>query len=352
MGLIWNGPADASATPFVCYSYDEFVSQFAATGFDVNAGLSVMLRNQVSDFYSVAGKGAELWIMVDSANGVFTIDKGLALLKAAEGRINVLGIFALGGLDNNLSNLINTANACAQQAADLHMPIRALIDGANYSGNAVNALNLKTGSWNRVGVCISSIRADNHAALGLLLGMIASIPVNRNIGRIKNGVAATTVYLTSGTLLNSSTPNLELLHDKGYIFLRKVPTKAGYFWNDDHMACSDTDDYYSLSNGRVIDKVARIAHSTYLNELLDEVIVDQATGRIIPTMMKYYQTEIEQAVNLGMKAEGEVSGVQANVDPNQDVLATSKLVVELQVTPTGTNRSILVKLGLFNPANA
>jgi hypothetical protein len=63
-----------------------------------------------------------------------------------------------------------------------------------------------------------------------------------------------------------------------------------------------------------------------------------------------YQAQIERAVGLGMP--GEISGVSAFVDPNQDILATSVLVVDLRIVPTGTNRFIKVKLGLFNPAAA
>jgi hypothetical protein len=139
------------------------------------------------------------------------------------------------------------------------------------------------------------------------------------------------------------------LHDKGFVFLRSHALKAGYFWNDDHMVTADTDDYYSLANGRVIDKVARIAYATFLEELLDEVQVDPTTGRIAATTVKQYQASIERAIGLAMAANGEISGVEAFIDPTQDILATSTLVVDLRVIPTGTNRVIIVKLGLSNP---
>jgi hypothetical protein len=109
---------------------------------------------------------------------------------------------------------------------------------------------------------------------------------------------------------------------------------------------------FCLSNGRIIDKAQRIAYATFLDELLDNVLVNEDTGLIVPSTLKYYQGRIERAIDINMTNQGEISGCKAFVDPKQDVLATNVLNVDLDIIPLGTNRAIKVRLGLKNPAAA
>ena len=322
---------------------------------------------QVSDFYREAGLGAELWLQPTSpamaTADLFSVGSVVdGLMVASGGRVNVIGIsryvaneanpVLLNGISADIFNALDEAQVCAERYAQQHAPIRIILDGKNLSSTDLNPLpNLRTFSYNRVGLCVASNRAGAvNACIGLLLGRIAAIPVNQNIGRVRTGSVFTDVaYLTNGSVVQSSSQGAAIgLNDKGFIFLRQFVNKAGYFWNDDHMVTADTDDYYSLANGRVIDKASRIAYATFIEELLDTVLVDER-GKVLKTTMKQYQSRIERAIGLTMGANQEISNVAAFIDPNQDILATSKLVVDLRITPTGTNRVILVKLGLFNP---
>ena len=47
-----------------------------------------------------------------------------------------------------------------------------------------------------------------------------------------------------------------------------------------------------------------------------------------------------------MKRNGEISGYEAYINPNQQVLRTSKLEVIVKIVPVGTLRKIEVKIGL------
>ncbi|GAB2586566.1 DUF2586 family protein [Spirosoma areae] len=348
MGLLINGTDDGFA-PFFVTSYDDFITKYSALQSNLTDFFSVEIIRHVRDFYAAAGTGAELWLKICADTDAFITANASSLVEAAEGRINVMGVYSITGVSVNLLTLLGQVNAFAVDCAAKHYPIRIIIDGSNYGGDASVLPDLKTSTYNRVGVCIGSSEASFHASIGLLLGRIADSPVNRNVGRVKSGIAsASDAYLTNNNTVKSATASLTVLHNKGYIFLRKLPNRAGYYWNDDHMACPDTDDFYSLANGRVIDKAARIAFATFSEELLDTVFVDDK-GKIVKTTLKQYQSKIERAIGLDMGANGEISFVSAFIDPNQDILATSKMVVDLRITPTGTNRIILVKLGLFNP---
>lgn len=321
---------------------------------------------QVSDFYKVAGSGAELWV-IGSLPSTSTADLFAAngqaekLMLQSGGRVNVIGVsrFEAGtdvrtptledGLDPMLINALDDAHAFAVNMATQHMPVRVILDG-QYSA-ALPARVLTTYTYNRVQILMSSNRADRkNTCIGLLLGRYASIAPNTNIGRVKDGPApADYAYNTAGARVETMGSSVNALNDRGYVFLRTHTLKAGYYWSDDKMATGATDDYSSMANGRVVDKAARIAYATFLEELLDTVQVDPTTGKIAVTTVKQYQATIERAIGLTMAANGEISGVQAFIDPAQDILATSMLVVDLRVTPTGTNRVIVVKLGLNNP---
>jgi hypothetical protein len=51
-----------------------------------------------------------------------------------------------------------------------------------------------------------------------------------------------------------------------------------------------------------------------------------------------------------MVADGDISGgVDAYVDPAQDVLSTSKIEVLLTFVPVAINRKITLKIGFDNP---
>lgn len=323
-------------------------------------------RRQISDFYAEAGTGAELWVTFSdpdlTADQLFTGGMVANLLNMADGRINVVAIsrflenepanpVVLDGLNADILNAMDETHALAVDYATQNRPVRIILDGKNFTGDTTLLRNLKSHSFNRVAINVASNRANAvNACQGLLLGRIARNAVNTNIGRVKDGsVATSSGYLTSKLSVKLFGLKATALHNKGFIFLRQFPGKGGFYFNDDHTATADTDDFSSLANGRVIDKAHRITYVTFLDELLDNVQVDPTTGKIAATTVKQYQAKIERAIGLAMVANGEISGVQAFIDPAQDILATSTLKVDLRITPTGTNRDIVVKLGLTNP---
>jgi hypothetical protein len=145
--------------------------------------------------------------------------------------------------------------------------------------------------------------------------------------------------------------NIQVIHDKGYITLRTHVGRAGYFFTDDPTTTLATDDYSQLALGRVLDKAIFLAYITYVNDLLDDIEIDPDTGQIETAKAKYLQQLATTAIDSTMTANNEISGVTVEVDPNQDVLATSKICIKLRVIPVGYAREIEVELGFSNPAN-
>jgi hypothetical protein len=331
----------------------------------------VNIWKQIRDFYAVAGTGAELWIMIVS-NATLMADivdntgaVAPALLDAAEGRIRMLGVTMdhdtnyeaayTNGFDDDAYAAAVAAQNLVNDYAARNIPIRVLVEGRDFQGDPTTLTDLREGSQNGVGVVLDGLEAESiAAAVGRALGKFASIPVQRNIGRVKDGdLNIPNAYLSDGNPLEDlSEGQWGAIHDKGFIFLRKFNGRSGYYYNDDPAATVITDDYSALARGRVIDKAHRIAYTTYVGEILDDLEVDPDSGQLNPAVIKSYQALIENAIEANMLNTQEISGVSVRIDPAQDVLSTDKVQLKLNIIPKGYGKNIEVDLGFENPAQA
>jgi len=305
--------------------------------------------------YFALAEGRKLYVM-PVANTVDIddiVDKDAAtphaknLLLAGNGDIRFLGVIDTVDVAE-VAAALTKAQALAVARAAVYDPVLVVLP-YDYA-DADTAVDLSAGSYNRC-ACVISNAGDE---VGLLIGKLASTPVQRNIGRVKDGalpVATAYVDKTNSVLVEDGMTTVETLHNKGYITLRTHIGKTGYYFSDDLMACAATDDYGIIANRRVIDKAMIVAYQVFLNELLDEVQVDTASGKLSPGVVKYYQSIIKNAIELQMQANGEISGVTAFVDPAQNVLSTSQITVVLSIVPVGYAKAIVVKLGFDNPFN-
>ena len=335
---------------------------------------STEVWKNIKDFYHQAGAGATLWVMLyenttlmatvlDKAN-----DLARKVLDAGEGKIRLLAIGRIpdgtytpvyaDGLDPDVVTAISTAHALAEEYAAEYKPLRVILDGRDYQGVMADLIDLTGNTNNRVMVEITTNQAgSNSAAVGLALGKLAAIPVQRNKGRVKDGdLGVDTAYLTDGAtrIEDLSSGEQGQLHDKGYSFMRKWQGKNGYFYSDDPTAAAKSDDYSSFARGRVIDKAMVVTYQTYVEEMLDDLEVDD-DGFIDPSVVKSYQAKIDNALNQRLNSDADtadqnVSRVRSIIDPKQNILSTGTISVDLKLTPRGYNKEMSIRLGFENPA--
>lgn len=366
VGLVLNGVAASGLALGVSkqgFGLDEFEAVGIDAAYDTTNSLKVW--RQIKEFYDEAGDGAELWVMlVSQATNIQTIlDKTTSnakkLLDDSAGRIKMLGVCrnpaggytpstAANQIDLDVINALVTGQALADDMQATFRPVSIVIEGYAYTGTTAGLADLKAQTKKNISILIGNSESGARAAIGLLLGRLASLPVQRNPGRVKDG----SIVMTAGFLGSAAFETVEgsatAIHDKGFITLRKYTGKAGYYFSDDPTAVAATDDYSSLARVRVINKAIRIAYATYVEEILDEVEIDPTTGFISAVKAKYYQSLIERAVNAGMA--GEISGFSAYVSPTQNVLSTNKICIEARIVPFGYAKEIEVQLGFSNPA--
>jgi hypothetical protein len=366
--ILLQGPAAASLallTPRLISSLQDAID--LGLDADYDAAGEVHVYQHLRDFYAEAGAGRSVWIMLVSqavtmATMVDVVEEDYArrLLDAAGGKARFLIVtrnpadgYALATVDDHIDADVVSAIGAAQELGEFYLneftPFRTILEGYGYDGDHGGLVDLKQRTDNRVGIVIGNTRAGASAAVGLVAGRLASIPVQRNLGRVLDGpVRADDIYLGTeefGQVFRTAAT----IHDRGFITFRQHPGKAGFYISDDPVATNGQDDYRRLAYGRTIDKALRIAYTTYAGEILDEVEVD-TRGRIEPVKAKYYQSLIERALNQAMTAQGEILSVAATVDLERNVLALG-VAVDLRIQVYGYADPITINLG-FLPINA
>lgn len=361
-GLIIPGIAAtglALSTPKAVFS----LSEVEALGIDeaYDTANNVNSYQEIKDFYSKAGEGAELWIMIVTQDTLLadicdkTQDIAKKLLLNCNGRIKIWGVAPTrsgtyvptitDGLDADVfAAMLNAQALRDDMAMNYFIPTRVILPGRAWDGDAATLKDLKQSSENGVQITLHGREGSPEARVGFLLGLYASIAVQRNPGRVRSGdlgIADGDAYLTDGV----STPETigavqNTIHDKGYIFPIKRFGRNGYFYNDDPTATSNTDDFVSFARGRVMDKVQRLAYDVFLGFVNDDYETEP-DGTMSPVELKRLQGDIDDTVNSEMV--GEISGFRSEVPLVQDVAGQTKVI--LKVRPRDYHKYIEVELG-------
>lgn len=280
-----------------------------------------------------------------------------ALQYFSEGEIRQVAIY--NGLSAFSSLQVPYLQGVAEQLESEFMPLQILYMGI-YTADVTAMPDLTSLASPRVSVMIGEDRlstgknvtlygsADLVSQLGLTLGLIASAPVNESIAYVsKYNVADTIVEpgFVDGTLNKAhSTAELNAIDDKKYIFFRKFVGLAGVYINFDYTACDPTlTDFSSISLNRTYDKAFRNLRGAYLPQLNSTVYVDKS-GKLSAGAVKFYEGLGAKQLEL-MKAAGEISDYSVDIDPAQKILVTRQLDVVAKIIPTGTAKTISVKLG-------
>ena len=332
-----------------------------------STGANALLYKTVKEFYSEAPEGTKLWLMgVASSTTIANLtDKTKEnikpLLRAARGTINILMIKAASSgsptMEGSIDSATLTAVANLQALADewtenQYAPFMCLVEALSYSGTASSLPDLTERSDNRVGVVLGdSVSGSAGAAVGLVAGRLAAEPVHRSLARVRSGAIQTEAMYIGSAAAENGDP--DVANDLGYIVPRTFVGKSGYYWSDDHLATEAGDDYSTIPRRRTIDKAYRIAYKTIVDEVAENVPVN-IEGKLAAFHCKGVETSVESAIVNSMTSEGNLGndpdnasdlGVQCYIDPDQNILATSRMEVNLKVKPYGYSKYIDVKLG-------
>lgn len=332
----------------------------------ITAADNPSLYRHVTDFYRQAPEGTSLVICgVDPESKMqelFSQESEGVIRKLIEEQSGALrGIFVsteagdddpvLEGISPDTLDTLAPAQELAEWATTtLYAPLFVVIDGRGYTGD--NLRDLSSDKYNRVSILVGSNKAgDKGSCLGILAGRIANIPVQRHLGRVRDGALKPTAFFLGSKAIEEKQSDIKALNDKRYITVRRYVGRSGYFFAEDNLACKVTDDYAQIAPRRVIDKAYRIVYDTLLDNLLDEIELN-ADGTMQAPILKAWEQQVEQAINRSMTASGELSsdegeGCECHIDPTQNVASTSKIELSVKVRPHGYARYIDVNLGFL-----
>lgn len=372
-GLVANGVAVTNKfalnTPYLISRLGDLANLgITSDASDANAAI----YKAVKEFYDEAPEGTKLWVLAAAGTEGQDdlVDKTKAnnakkLIEAANGSIRILFVavkdpsdyepVTTTGIDGATRTAITNAQALAEWATEtMFAPLFVILEGRHYTGTAATLASnpINDGDDNRVCVVIGdTVTGSTGAAVGLVAGRCARIPVQRSIARVRTGsINATMMYIgdSAAELGDPAT-----VSDAGFICPRTFVGKGGYFWSDDKLATAPSDDYALIPRRRVIDKAYRIAYQTLVNEISEEVPVTDE-GKISAPVVKSIQTAVESAIINNMTSYGNLGndpsdandmGVECYINPDQNVVATSRLEVSVRVKPHGYTKYIDVTLG-------
>lgn len=317
------------------------------------------IYRHLKEFYGELNGNQELWVMgtADTQTMADVLDNTLAtsakkLTLAADGKVRLLGVarkpaagYAAGAnfIDTDVSAALTKAKVFAEARLAELRPLRILIEGRIATEASSTILSVKDADIDYAGVVLGGSLPDGTASVGLALGRAVKYGAEIKMGKVANGpLSIDTAYIGSKTV--KELVNLEALHDAGFISFMSHPNKAGVYFGVDRMA--NTKDYRLLVYGRIVDKAAVIAAATYMEELESEIDVD-ADGKLSELDIAHLRGRLEQQINVAMADQ--ISGLSILIDPNQNIINTSKLKVKLSVRPKGYATNIEVDLGLSAP---
>lgn len=343
------------------YTLDDVETAGLTADFDEENACSAY--GELREFFSKTGGKGEIWVMLvsntTSMADICDLNNTIAkkLLLQSDGRICFWGIACnrgadyqpeiKDGLDSDVWAGVTNAQVLRDtMALSYFIPTRVVIPGRAFNGSFADLADLTTMTNNGVQISLHGRKGSPEAKIGFVLGLLASLPVQRSEGRVRNGdLKIQEAYLTDGvTRAEELNAVQDVLHDKGYLFPIVRFRRSGYFYNGAPMATSKRDDFRTMTNGRVIDKVQRIAYDVYVDYLNDDFMLSR-DGKIGAAELKNLQGDIDEAIRAVMVSNNELSGFECYVDPTQDPMSAGKTEVVLRPQPRGYHEAIEVSLG-------
>ncbi|WP_418894700.1 DUF2586 family protein [Limibacterium fermenti] len=388
-GLITNGVAIAGKVSLGSVYTLRRVSDATALGIDSNydASNGVQVYRHISEFFRRAGEGQKLHIllvaqtkkpgeMVDDAktlaveSGGVISDMALAFNPAADYEDTLLD-----GINADIKAAIPLLQGFADWCDEKDMPLHVILEGRSIGDMLSACVDLR-------GLVISEQPFDaekvtlvvgqdwayadtlpghgkKFADVGTFLGVVASMPWNRNPGEVEtqNLTDSQLGVWTIGGLSNHKKysevfSELETLNDKGYVFPIRYQGIAGYWWNDGHCCVEIVNDaagnmnQHTIYYSHTMDMCKRQLRLTYLPEVKKPVSLDD-DGKLPQSVAGYFNA-IGDGVFDSLASQALISDGETNVDTDSDLLLEKVLNIDFAVIPTGCVNEIKGTINLKN----
>jgi hypothetical protein len=307
----------------------------------------------------------ELWIgYYPIPTPSYTFTEIQTMVNAANGEIRQLGVYAEAltyatSQVTTIQGIVNLCDADGKPLSVLYAANMAAITAVSgwatvgdlraLTARKVTVVAAESGSG--AGATLAAAKAFSITALGCALGAVSLSSVEQSIGNpqnfnISNGLEMEVPALANGDLVSAlSDSALGGIKDDGYLIARKyLPKIAGTYFERCPTAVTATSDYAWIETNRTVDKAIRLVDAA-LTPLLNGNVLVNADGTLRPESVGYY-IDVAQRPLTQMEADGEASATQVLINPNQNILSTSNLLVTIKIVPVGIAEQITVTIGL------
>ena len=347
----------------------------------------VVCWHHIREYYEGLGLDShvELWIlgtsqattmvqMVDIAESF-----GKSLINGSKGTAFQVGIIRnpdaayaptmLDGILDEVLAAIPKAQALVDWAFGKVYPTRIILEGRNFTPPVSGVQDLRAIA-NVKAPNVSVVTAQdwdyaekdalfhNYAAVGTLLGTMASAGIEASIGWVEQfnltDVASERwrrAGLSNHQRVETYEEDWDLLDKKGYVFAQTYPRVDGYRWNNDHTCTPIEVDVEGNINqayqryGRAMDAVSLSAYAALIPRVKSPQSVDPSTGKRAPVVIADVKARAERRIDRDWGDQ--ISGHEVIIDKESTLLPPESSVdMAVRVVPMGTADSIKVKLGL------
>lgn len=277
------------------------------------------------------------------------------------------------GLDKDSIDAIYKLQELSDFEWDKDRYCEFFVEGRSFSGASSTLLDLRTLTNACPDVSVV-LFADNdiskrntlyngYAAVEDFVGMLSKAAVSQNCGELSEEFNLTNVAnkiflnpgLSSGAHIDTfSDEALDQINSSGYIiagYEDDVDGVSGVYITDTHTCDKLDSDFAYVENNRTIKKAIKLCKSKVKPRIKARIYVDEDTGQIAPDVAKDIEKDVKTALRQ-LQGSGDISGgIDAYVDPAQNVLATSELIILATFIPVAIGRKITLKIGFKNPLN-
>ncbi len=318
-----------------------------------------VLHYHLSEIYRI-NPAVSLYVGIfEKPQSAYTFAEIKTVQNFADGRIRQIGVWcgdrALGEGDD-LTTLQGVADQLAEEAAEL-----SVVYAPKVASVKQLATNPAGGNKCRVSVVIGRAGSGKGAelykdkansakasvsGLGVVLGLISRAKVHQCIAWVKEFPTGVSVpAFGDGTLLRDIDKALvEQLDTARYLFFVTQQGQSGSYMNDSHNMDSAISDYASIESVRTMDKGVRGVRAYLIPELGGNVYVDAETGKLASYTVAHLETVAGHALE-DMEKAGELSGYKAEIDPDQNVAATSTVDIVIKKVAVPVMRHVRIKIG-------
>lgn len=318
-----------------------------------------MLHYHLSEVYRInPGITLYLGIYIAPAGGTYTFSEVKAMQNYADGSMRQLGVWngskALTATDiTALQGMADALTAADRPLSIIYAPkvVRVADLPVSYAGENKCNVSILIGQ-DGAGIAAelrkkyAAISGTSISAIGAVLGIVSKARVHQSIASVNDFPAGVELpAFGDGTELRMlDRAIVEKLDEGRYLFFVNYDGLAGSYLNDSHTMDVATSDYAMIENVRTMDKAVRGIRRALLPKLGGSLYVTPETGQLAPYEVEYLQTIANKPLE-DMRKAGELSGVSVTIDPDQNVLQTSEVVIVIKQVGVGVLRRIKCKIG-------